>query len=91
MWGQKEETISNFEKDIQRMVGERGKGIITDTPPEAIQRVPQRDDPIIQRVFANSLCAASAYAFLPQPQNSRKMCAHSFLSPLTWKALVSTM
>lgn len=80
-WGRKE-TVSNFEKDIQRRVWEKGKDIMTDKPPEAIQGVTQRGHPIIQRVFANSLC--SVCGFLPQPQNSRKMGAHSFLRPLTW-------
>lgn len=38
-WGRKKETISNSEKDMQRMV-EGGKDIAPDRPPEAIRGAP---------------------------------------------------
>lgn len=79
----KEEMISNFEKDIQRTVKERGKDPVTDKPPEATRGVTRRGEPIL-----NSLC--STCGFLLQLQNSRNTCACISLSPSISYPLVST-
>lgn len=51
-WGRKEEAIPNLEKDIQRMVKDKGKDRVTGKPPEAIEGVTRRGDPVL-----NSLCS----------------------------------
>lgn len=51
----KEETISNLEKDIQRMM--KGKVRVTGKPPEAAGGVTRRGDPVL-----NSSCSLAPAA-----------------------------